>query len=146
MPLNMTVNFGGIQNQTTPEKTVSDNANFTNHPAFSRKSLAKSFTGYHTLSGSPTLPRDRYAPLALSRFLRRAGNGACKNRSAAPNTAPCFVRRTRSLCLPARSLRLRLWRGTMHRFMGPDSSGTALTAAVLTKSCRRSGFGRFIAL
>ena len=39
-------------------------------------------------------------PLALSRFLLRTAAGACKNRSAAPNTAPCFVRRTRSLCLP----------------------------------------------
>ena len=44
--------------------------------------------------------RSLFVPLALSRFLRRAGDGACKNRSAAPNTAPCFVRRTRSLCLP----------------------------------------------
>ena len=39
-------------------------------------------------------------PLALSRFLRRGAVPACKNRSAAPNTAPCFVHRTRSLCLP----------------------------------------------
>ena len=41
-----------------------------------------------------------YCPLALSRFLRRGAAPACKNRSAAPNTAPCFVHRTRSLCLP----------------------------------------------
>ena len=40
------------------------------------------------------------APLALSRFLRRAAAGACKNRSAAPLTAPCFVRWTRSLFVP----------------------------------------------
>ena len=39
-------------------------------------------------------------PLALSRFLRRATAGACKNRSAAPLTAPCFVRWTRSLFVP----------------------------------------------
>ena len=41
-----------------------------------------------------------YCPLALSRFLRRGAAPACKNRSAAPNTAPCFVHWTRSLCLP----------------------------------------------
>ena len=35
-----------------------------------------------------------------SRFLRRAAAGACKNRSAAPLTAPCFVRWTRSLFVP----------------------------------------------
>ena len=40
------------------------------------------------------------APLALSRFLRRALVSACKNRSAAPLTAPCFVRWTRSLFVP----------------------------------------------
>ena len=39
-------------------------------------------------------------PLALSRFLRRALVSACKNRSAAPLTAPCFVRWTRSLFVP----------------------------------------------
>ena len=39
-------------------------------------------------------------PLALSRFLRRGAGPACKNRSAAPNTTPCFVHWTRSLCLP----------------------------------------------
>ena len=39
-------------------------------------------------------------PLALGRFSRRGAVPACENRSAAPNTAPCFVRRTRSLCLP----------------------------------------------
>ena len=39
-------------------------------------------------------------PLALSRFLRRAAAGACKNRSAAPAAAPCFVHWTRSPPLP----------------------------------------------
>ena len=34
-------------------------------------------------------------PLALSRFLRRGMAPACKNRSAAPAPARCFVRRTR---------------------------------------------------
>ena len=34
-------------------------------------------------------------PLALSRFLRRAKAGACKNRSAAPSTPRCFVHWTR---------------------------------------------------
>ncbi len=37
---------------------------------------------------------------ALSRFLRRATVGACKNRSAAPAAAPCFVHWTRSPPLP----------------------------------------------
>ena len=40
------------------------------------------------------------SPLALSRFLRRAAAGACKNRSAAPAAAPCFVHWTRSPPLP----------------------------------------------
>ena len=39
-------------------------------------------------------------PLALSRFLRRATAGACKNRSAAPLTAPCFCHWQRSLFVP----------------------------------------------
>ena len=39
-------------------------------------------------------------PLALSRFLRRTAAGACKNRSAAPAAAPCFVHWTRSPPLP----------------------------------------------
>ena len=39
-------------------------------------------------------------PLALSRFSRRGAVPACENRSAAPNTAPCFIHRMRSLCLP----------------------------------------------
>ena len=65
-----------------------------------------------TPSGLPTHPqrpeaslwtqkrKSQRTPLALSRFLRRGAAPACKNRSAAPNTAPCFVHRTRSLCLP----------------------------------------------
>ena len=40
-------------------------------------------------------------PLALSRFLQKH-KCLCKNRSAAPLTAPCFVRRTRSLFVPPR--------------------------------------------
>ncbi len=39
-------------------------------------------------------------PLALGRFSRRGAVPACENRSAAPNTAPCFIHRMRSLCLP----------------------------------------------
>ena len=39
-------------------------------------------------------------PLALSRFLRRATAGACKNRCAAPLTAPCFCHWQRSLFVP----------------------------------------------
>ena len=41
--------------------------------AFSRKSLAKSFTGYHTLSGSPKVPRDHYAPARSLRLCLRHG-------------------------------------------------------------------------
>ena len=50
------------------------------------------------LSVSP-LPL-RGSPLALSRFLRRAAAGACKNRSAAPASPRCFCRRQRSAQLP----------------------------------------------
>ena len=50
------------------------------------------------LSESP-LPL-RGSPLALSRFLRRAAAGACKNRSAAPASPRCFCRRQRSAQLP----------------------------------------------
>ena len=46
------------------------------------------------------LPTLTTSPLALSRFLRRAAAGACKNRSAAPAAAPCFVHWTRSPPLP----------------------------------------------
>ena len=46
------------------------------------------------------LPTLTTSPLALSRFLRRATAGACKNRSAAPAAAPCFVHWTRSPPLP----------------------------------------------
>ena len=42
----------------------------------------------------------RGSPLALSRFLRRAAAGACKNRSAAPASPRCFCRRQRSAQLP----------------------------------------------
>src|SRR5699024_2906316 len=35
-------------------------------------------------------------PLALSRFLRRGMAPACKNRSAAPASPPCFIHRMRS--------------------------------------------------
>src|SRR5699024_2722712 len=47
-------------------------------------------------------PLRRFAPfpLALSRFLQRAAAGACKNRSAAPLTAPCFCHWQRSLFVP----------------------------------------------
>ena len=48
---------------------------------------------------SPPLPL-RGSPLALSRFLRRAAAGACKNRSAAPASPRCFCRRQRSAQLP----------------------------------------------
>ena len=50
------------------------------------------------LSVSP-LPL-RGSPLALSRFLRRAAAGACKNRSAAPASPRCICRRQRSAQLP----------------------------------------------
>ncbi len=46
------------------------------------------------------LPTLTTSPLALSRFLRRATAGACKNRSTAPAAAPCFVHWTRSPPLP----------------------------------------------
>ena len=39
-------------------------------------------------------------PLALSRFLRRGTAPACKNRSAAPAAAPCFIHWMRSPPLP----------------------------------------------
>ena len=54
---------------------------------------------YSPLRHSP-LARPVPAPLALSRFLRRALVSACKNRSAAPLTAPCFCRWQRSLFVP----------------------------------------------
>ena len=44
-------------------------------------------------------------PLALSRLLRRGTSPACKNRSAAPLTAPCLVHWTRSPFVPS------LWPG-----------------------------------
>ena len=46
------------------------------------------------------LPTLTTSPLAFSRFLRRAAARACKNRSAAPAAAPCFVHWTRSPPLP----------------------------------------------
>ena len=54
---------------------------------------------YSPLRHSP-LARPVPAPLELSRFLRRALVSACKNRSAAPLTAPCFCRWQRSLFVP----------------------------------------------
>ena len=42
-------------------------------PAFSRKSLAKSFTVYHTLSGSPKAPRGLYARARSRRLGLRPG-------------------------------------------------------------------------
>src|SRR5699024_6627870 len=60
-----------------------------------------SFFSFHALwAGLSPLRRFAPAPLALSRFLRRGAVPACKNRSAAPLTAPCFVHWTRSLFVP----------------------------------------------
>ena len=53
------------------------------------------------VGGSP-LRRFAPFPLALSRFLRRATAGACKNRSAVPLTASCFCHWQRSLFVPPR--------------------------------------------
>ena len=69
-------------------------------------------------------------PLALSRFLLRTAEGACKNRSAAPNTAPCFVRRTRSLCLPL--LRLAASAAGSARLSCPLSGGSGPLTASFT--------------
>ena len=41
-----------------------------------------------------------FALLRLANFPSGPQERPCENWSAAPNTAPCFVRRTRSLCLP----------------------------------------------
>ena len=73
--------------------------------------------------GKARLQKADRIPLALSRFLLRTAEGACKNRSAAPNTAPCFVRRTRSLCLPLLRFgcfcrRQRLSCAALHPFIG----------------------------
>ena len=42
--------------------------------AFLKKSLAKNFTGYHTLSGSPALPRSLYAQARTRRLGLRPGS------------------------------------------------------------------------
>ncbi len=79
-------------------------------------------------------------PLALSRFLRRTAEGACKNRSAAPNTAPCFVHRTRSLCLPLLRFgcfcrRQRLSCAANHPQMFPQPCGLAPTRGLWASDC-----------
>ena len=58
------------------------------------------------LANFPSGPQERpcenwsAAPGCRCPNMQRGSPPACENRSAAPNTAPCFVRRTRSLCLP----------------------------------------------
>src|SRR5699024_87549 len=62
----------------------------------------------HAPGGDPFLPAAQVrnpsplAPLALSRFLRRATVGACKNRSAAP-AAPSLLRPLDALGAAARA-------------------------------------------
>ena len=75
-------------------------------------------------------------PLALSRFLRRGTSPACKNRSAAPASPPCFIHWMRSAQLPgvhddAQRLFVAVGTDPFEFFKGSTNTGDAVLPAAL---------------
>ena len=90
--------------------------------AFLKKSLAKNFTGYHTLSGSPTLPRGLYVQARTRRLGLRPG-------TMQTDPKPDFTSQALSSALGG-SRRLRLRRGAMQTDSKPDFTSQALSSAL----------------
>ena len=79
---------------------------------FWKKSRQKTFTVYHTLSGSPALPRSLYAQARTRRLGLRPG-------TMQTDSKPDFTGQALSAALEG-SQRLRLWRDAIQGFPWPD--------------------------